>query len=136
MERIIGVLPAGGRARRIHGFFKEMMPIGINENDKSKFVVSSERILECILSAGASSVHYLLNPEKSFIAEYYARQELFTGRVNFNYISKEIENKGLPYALNSLYEQLKEFDHVLMGFPDNFIEPAESFNIVLQFCKA
>ncbi len=136
MERVIGILPAGGRARRIHGFFKEMMPIGINENDKSKFVVSSERILECILAAGASSVHYLLNAEKSFIAEYYARQELFTGRVNFNYISKEIENKGLPYALNSLYDQLKEFDYVLMGFPDNFIEPAESFKIVLQFCKA
>ncbi len=136
MERVIGILPAGGQARRIHGFFKEMMPIGINERDKSKFVVSSERILECILAAGASSVHYLLNPEKSFIAEYYARQELFTGRVNFNYISKEIENKGLPYALNNLYDQLKEFDYALMGFPDNFIEPAESFKIVLQFCKA
>ncbi len=135
MERVIGVVPAGGRARRIHGFFKEMMPIGINESDKSKFVVSSERILEGILQAGASSVHFLLSAEKSFIAEYYARQELFTGRVNFNYISKEIERTGLPYAIDNLYNQTREFDYVVMGFPDNFIEPPESFKIVLQFCR-
>lgn len=135
MDRIVGILPAGGKARRIHGFFKEMMPIGIKESDKSKFIVSSEQIIRSILDGGAASVHFLLNAPKSFIAEYYARQELFTGRINFNYITAEIEEFGMPYALDNIFEQTKDYDYVLMGLPDTVIEPANSFRAVFKLLR-
>jgi len=84
MDRIVGVVPAGGRARRIHGFFKEMMPIGVNETDRSKFVVSSEQIIEQLFFGGANSVHFVLGSRKMFVADYFAYQHLFEGKVNFN----------------------------------------------------
>ena len=131
MEHIVGVIPAGGKARRIHGFFKEMMPIGINERDKSKFTVSSEKIIISILQASATSVHFLLNAQKSFIAEYYAKQELFSGRINFNYITAEIEELGMPYAIDNIYEQTKDFDYVIIGMPDTVVIPDNSFSIAI-----
>jgi len=135
MDHIVGILPAGGRARRIHGFFKEMMPIGISETNKSRFVVSSERIIRSILDGGASSVHFLLNSQKSFIAEYYAKQEIFTGRINFNYITSEIEALGMPYALDNLYDQTKDFDYVFMGMPDTVVDPPNSFQRVFDIIR-
>jgi len=69
MDRIIGIVPAGGRARRVHGFFKEMMPIGIDEGDKSKFIVSSEQIITSMLAGGANSVHFILSSQKVLIGE-------------------------------------------------------------------
>src|SRR5919106_6802613 len=123
MDRIVGVVPTGGKARRVHGFFKEMMPIGIDENDKSKFVVSSEQIIGSMFSAGATSVHFILSSQKVFIGEYYAKQHLFEGRVNFNYLTEAIEDLGMPYTIDSVYEQVRAFDYVMMGMPDTVVEP-------------
>src|SRR5262249_28760977 len=120
----------------IHGFFKEMMPIGINENDNAKFVVTSERILSSMLEAGAASVHFLLNSQKSFIAEYYAKQEISSGRINFNYVTAEIENLGMPFALDNLYPQTKDCTYVMLGLPDTVIEPPTSFKIVLALLRS
>lgn len=127
MDRIVGVVPAGGKARRVHGFFKEMMPIGIDEKDKSKFVVSSEQILSSMFSGGATSVHFILSSPKTFIAEYYAKQHLFEGRINFNHLAEAIEDLGMPYTIDSVYEQIRAFDYVMMGMPDTVIEPTTSF---------
>jgi hypothetical protein len=128
MNRIVGVVPAGGRARRVHGFFKEMMPIGIDEDDRAKFVVSSERIIESMLTGGATSVHFILGSQKVFIGEYYAKQHLFEGRVNFNYLTEAVEDLGMPYTVESIYEQIRSFDYVMMGMPDTVIEPITSFS--------
>ncbi len=135
MERIVGILPAGGQARRIHGFFKEMMPIGIDENDKSKFVVSSEQIIRNIFNGGATSVHFILSTKKDFISHYYTRQGIINGNLNFNFLTEYIENLGMPYTIDFVYEQIKDFDYVMMGMPDTVIEPNNSFEILLDLIK-
>jgi|ERR1019366_6916397 hypothetical protein len=127
MDRIVGIVPAGGKARRIHGFFKEMMPIGVNETDKAKFVVSSERIIESIFNGGAVSVHFILSSQKLFVAQYFTNQHLFEGRVNFNFLPEAVEDLGMPYTIDSVFEQLRDFDYVMMGMPDTVIEPVDSF---------
>lgn len=135
MDRIVGVVPAGGRARRVHGFFKEMMPIGIDEDDRAKFVVSSERIIDSMLAGGAASVHFILSSQKVFIGEYYAKQHLFEGRVNFNYLTEAIEDLGMPYTIDSIYEQSRAFDYVMMGMPDTVIEPITSFSALYTMLR-
>jgi hypothetical protein len=135
MARIVGILPAGGRARRIHGFFKELMPIGINVSDKSKFVVTSEHVIRSILFGGATAVHFILGAKKSFISEYYAREGLFAGELNFNYLSEEIEEFGMPFTIDSIHSQIKGYEYVMMGMPDTVIEPVESFEIVLNMLR-
>lgn len=127
MDRIVGIVPAGGKARRIHGFFKEMMPIGVNDTDKSKFIVSSERIIERILTGGAVSAHFILSSQKLFVAQYFTNQRLFEGRVNFNFLSEAVEDLGMPYTIDSVFEQLRDFEYVMMGMPDTVIEPEDSF---------
>ena len=128
MSRFVGIVPAGGKARRVHGFFKEMMPIGIDETDKSKFMISSEQIISSMFAGGATSVHFILSSQKVFIGEYYARQHLFEGRVNFNYLTETIEDLGMPFTIDSVYEQAKAFDIVMMGMPDTVVEPHTSFS--------
>jgi hypothetical protein len=135
MERIVGILPAGGKARRVHGFFKEMMPIGINEIDKSKFIVSSEQIIRSMLNCGATSIHFILNTKKDFIAHYYTKQEIISGKLNFNFLTESIEDLGMPYTIDFVYEQTRDCDYVMMGMPDTVIEPANSFSIVLHLLK-
>jgi hypothetical protein len=130
MDRIVGVVPAGGKARRVHGFFKEMMPIGVDENDKSKFVVSSEQIIRSMFSGRATSVHFILSSQKVFVGEYYAKQHLFEGRINFNYLTEAIEDLGMPYTIDSVYEQVRAFEYVMMGMPDTVVEPSRSFSIL------
>lgn len=132
MDRILGILPAGGRARRIHGFFKELMPIGVNELNRSQFVVTSQRLIDSMLHAGALSVNFVLSSEKSFVAEYFAREDLFRGRVNFNYLAESIHDLGMPYTIDSIWDQARAFECVLMAMPDTVIDPTNSFEVVLK----
>ena len=135
MERIIGIVPAGGKATRVHGFFKEMMPIGINKNDNAKFTVSSEQIIESMLNGGATSVHFILSNLKDFIGSYFAKQHLFDGKVNFNFLTEQLENLGMPYTIDSIYDQAKTADYIMMGMPDTVIEPTTSFFSVFELLR-
>lgn len=135
MERIAGILPAGGKARRVHGFFKEMMPIGINETDKSKFIVSSEQLIRSMLNCGATSIHFILSTRKDFIAHYYTKQEIISGKLNFNFLTESLEDLGMPYTIDFVHEQTQDCDYVMMGMPDTVIEPTNSFSIVLNLLK-
>lgn len=132
MGQIVGVVPAGGTARRIHGFFKEMMPIGVNDADRSKFVVSSEQIIEKMLFGGATSVHFVLGSQKLFVAQYFTNQRLFEGRINFNFLAETIEVLGMPYTVDSIFDQLKSYEYVMLGMPDTILEPVECFRSLLS----
>jgi glucose-1-phosphate thymidylyltransferase len=135
MDRIVGVVPAGGRARRIHGFFKEMMPIGVNETDRSKFVVSSEQIIERMFFGGANSVHFVLGSRKMFVADYFAYQHLFEGKVNFNSLAESVEELGMPYTIDTIFEQIRDHEYVMMGMPDTVIEPSDCYRRILQLLQ-
>jgi len=135
VDNIIGIVPGGGKATRIHGFFKEMMPIGINKYDKSKFVVSSEQIVDSMIQSDANSVHFILSSIKSFIVEYYGRERIADGKINFNYDTEDIERVGMPYTIDSIYSQARMADYVMMGMPDTVIEPVETFSNVMKLLR-
>jgi hypothetical protein len=135
MNQIIGVVPAGGRATRIHGFFKELMPIGISDEDSSKFVVSSEKIVQSILEAGATAVHFVINDKHNVIFNYYLTQGLFHGLVNFNTEPESPGVFGMPVGIDCIHDQLAHYEFVLMGMPDTVIEPPSAFSILLKLLK-
>ncbi len=134
-ERIVGIVPAGGRARRIYGFFKELMPIGMDEHDRAKFIVSGEQIIDKIIAAGAQAVHLIISRHKSFVAEYFSVNNKFNGRLNVNYVGEDLETAGMPYTLDSQYYQVREYDTVIMGLPDTIIEPADAFTRILHILR-
>jgi len=111
------------------------MPIGVNESDRSKFVVSSEQIIERIFHAGANSVHFVLGSRKMFVADYFAYQHLFEGKVNFNSLSEAVEELGMPYTIDSIFEQIRDHDYVMMGMPDTVIEPSDCYRRLLQLLQ-
>lgn len=135
MNEIVGVVPAGGRATRIHGFFKELMPIGVSDSDSSKFVVSSEKIVQSMLDGGAAAVHFVINDKHNVIFNYYLTQGLFHGCVNFNTEPESPDVFGMPVGIDCIRDQLLRYDFVLMGMPDTVIEPQNSFSALLTLAK-
>lgn len=132
MRKIRGIIPAGGRAKRIHGFFKEMMPIGIDSQDRSKFIVSSEQIIGSMLEAGAEIVDFVLSRRKDFVSKYYGDQKLFPDRVTFEFLDEKTEDLGMPYTIDSVYARIKDAEVVFMGMPDTIVEPLDAFNALLS----
>ena len=135
MHKITGIIPAGGRAKRVHGFFKEMMPIGIDSHDRSKFIVSSEQIISSMLDAGAESVDFVLSKRKGFVSKYYSDQKLFPTKVLFELLDEQAEDLGMPYTIDSAYDRIKDADVVFMGMPDTIVEPLDAFKNLLSLLQ-
>src|ERR1044071_2586044 len=111
------------------------MPIGINNADSSKFVVSSEKIVQSILDAGATAVHFVINDKHNVIFNYYLTQGLFHGLVNFNTEPESLDVFGMPVGIDCIRDQLVHYEFVLMGMPDTVIEPQNSFSLLLNLLK-
>ena len=132
-KHIIGVVPAGGEARRISSFFKEMLPVAVDEDRKSKFIITSERIISDMLAAGAEKIHFILHRKKKFIVEYYENQNLFPReKVECSLLPARLESHGMPYTIDFVHASLREYDYVLLGLPDTVLEPRASFRAVLR----
>jgi glucose-1-phosphate thymidylyltransferase len=127
MGDIIGILPGAGRASRIGGFFKELTPIKVNDEDISKFIVVCEQIIMNLKRGGASPIYFVINSEKNIISDYFNKLSLFsTVSLYFSLQGQTDLYYGMPFAIDKIYNEAKG-KTVMMGMPDTLIEPEDSF---------
>jgi glucose-1-phosphate thymidylyltransferase len=128
-----GIIPAGGSARRVHNYAKELIPIGSADHDPTRFIVCSEEVVERVSVAGVDSIRFVINPAKSYLFEYYARNDLLmNGLLSFSSVGPAEVQGGMPYTIASQREYLHRYDTILMGMPDTVIDPADAFKRLLD----
>jgi dTDP-glucose pyrophosphorylase len=124
-ERIAAIVPAAGKAARVHNYAKELVPIGSAPGDPARFIVCSEEIVSRLAAAQVEEIRFVISPEKSYLLEYYARNDLLgDGLVSFGATT---ETGGMPYSIASQKQFLDRYDLILMGMPDTVIDPEDSF---------
>jgi glucose-1-phosphate thymidylyltransferase len=111
-SRIVGVVPAAGRATRLQPIpgSKELLPVA------ARPVI--EHLLERLERGGASEIRIVTRPEKSDLVEYAERRGLacVLGTPPTVAASLALGLEGLDAA-----------DIVLLGFPDTLWEPRDGF---------
>lgn len=130
IERIAAIVPAAGKAARVHNYAKELVPIGSALGDPTRFIVCSEEIVSRLAAARVEEIRFVISPEKSYLLEYYARNDLLgDGLVSFGATA---ETGGMPYSIVSQKNFTDCYDLMLMGMPDTVIDPDDSFSILLD----
>ena len=106
MEDIVGIIPAGGLAKRISPIpcSKELLPIGFSEIQKDQERIRIPKpvslyLIERMMTAGASRFFMIINANKWDIPRYYGAGNDFN--VSFSYLIQE-RLQGMPFALNQV----------------------------------
>jgi glucose-1-phosphate thymidylyltransferase len=130
-KEVVGLIPAGGVAKRISPLpcSKEIFPIGIYDKDNvSKPKVVSHYLLERMHIAGIRNVFFILRNGKWDIPAYYGDGSLVA--MNIGYIML-----GLPYGTPFTLNQAFPFVHdkiIAMGFPDILFSPQNAYSVILD----
>jgi glucose-1-phosphate thymidylyltransferase len=130
-DEVIGLIPAGGVAKRISPLpcSKEIFPIGIYDKDNvSKPKVVSHYLLERMRIAGIRNVFFILRNGKWDIPAYYGDGSLVA--MNIGYLML-----GLPYGTPFTLNQAFPFVHdkiIAMGFPDILFSPQNAYSVILD----
>jgi glucose-1-phosphate thymidylyltransferase len=126
-DRLIGLVPAAGRATRL-GLLpcsKELFPIGFVRAPDGTIrpKVVSHYLLEKMRAAGTRDALIVLRPGKWDVAEYY--KDGASIDMNLAYLLAE-EPLGPPFTLDHAYPFVRDAT-VLFGFPDILFEPMNAF---------
>lgn len=143
---VIGVLPAGGTARRISPLplSKELFPLGFealpsqsqdvllhSEQPTSSSLrpkVVSQYLLERMQRAGICKAFMVLRPGKWDIPAYFGDGARLGLRLAYLTVHRE---DGVPYTLDQAYPFV-ESAIVALGFPDIIFQPVDAYATVLH----
>ncbi len=128
MPRIVGLIPAGGRATRISPLpcSKELLPIGLRPSADGRGVVPkvvSHYLVEQMRRAGASELFFIVRNGKWDIAEYYGDGSAFGVDIGYLVMGDPF---GPPFTLAKAAPFIGDAI-VLTGFPDILLQPADLF---------
>jgi glucose-1-phosphate thymidylyltransferase len=131
-RHIIGLLPAGGQAKRISPLplSKELYPVGFQDNgDKNNLrpKVVSHYLLEKMQSSGIETAYFILRPGKWDIPGYFGDGAMLS--MNLGYLMMGLPY-GVPFTLDQAYPFVKEAI-VALGFPDILFQPEDGFKRIL-----
>ncbi|MDW7694088.1 sugar phosphate nucleotidyltransferase [Flammeovirgaceae bacterium SG7u.111] len=125
---IVGLIPAGGQARRLQPLpcSKELMPIGFRQmpDGSKKPKVVAQVLLDKYAAAGASKVFFVLRDGKWDIPQYFGNGKNY--RMDFAYLLMD-EPHGVPYTIDQAYSFINR-RKVLLGFPDILFEPKDAYS--------
>jgi NDP-sugar pyrophosphorylase family protein len=104
MERIVGIIPAAGKASRFHGVYKELLPIGDGK-------VLIEHTIDHMVEAGAERVYIITSIDK-----VRAHQRVIHKDVDF---ILQAENNDIWSAIKTALPMMGDVN--LVAFPDCYI---------------
>jgi glucose-1-phosphate thymidylyltransferase len=130
--KIIGLLPAGGKATRISPLplSKELYPIGFqNHIDQNQLCpkVVSHYLLEKMQLAGINEAYFILRPGKWDIPGYFGDGTMLS--MNLGYLIMGLPH-GVPFTLDQAYPFVRDAI-VALGFPDIIFQPKDGFKRIL-----
>lgn len=130
---VIGLVPAGGQARRLAPLplSKELYPIGfyVNQSDGApRPKVVSHYLLENMRLAGIRKAFFILRPGKWDIPAYFGDGALLD--MHLAYLTVHVPH-GVPFTLNQAYPFVNQAI-VALGFPDILFQPADAYCRLLE----
>lgn len=134
---MIGLIPAGGNARRIAPLpmSKELFPIGFldRDGDGLRPKVASQYLFDRMSAAGVKEAFVILRPGKWDIPGYFGDG---TGvGMRLAYLTVHV-SMGVPFTLDQAYPFVR--GHIVaLGFPDILFWPEDAYRVIVQrLCKA
>jgi glucose-1-phosphate thymidylyltransferase len=131
-SRIVGLLPAAGRAKRISPLpmSKELYPIGFSaaNRDVSRPKVVSQYLLERMSSAGVCEAFFILRPGKWDIPSYFGDGSGVG--VRLAYLTVHVPF-GVPFTLDQAYPFIRGAT-IALGFPDILFWPESAYSVLLR----
>lgn len=132
-RRVLGLLPAAGRARRISPLpmSKELFPIGLvgEQGPLQSPKVAAGYLLERMSRAGVKEGFVILRPGKWDIPAYLGDGSS-VGGVRLAYLTVHV-SLGVPFTLDQAYPFVRG-ETVALGFPDILFWPENAYELVLQ----
>jgi glucose-1-phosphate thymidylyltransferase len=127
-SRVIGLLPAAGRARRISPLpcSKEILPLGFQTDGRDGLLrpkVVSQYLLEKMRRAGAMEVYLIIRRGKWDIPQYYGDGSQLGLSIAYLLVH---EPYGAPFTLDQAHVFARGAT-VLFGFPDILFQPQDAF---------
>jgi glucose-1-phosphate thymidylyltransferase len=129
MDRLIGLVPAAGRATRLGPLpcSKEILPVGVRvEAGERRPKVAAQYLLDRFCAAGASQALIVLRQGKWDIPAYFAAVD---PGLDLAWVVTD-DTPGPPYTLDRAYPFVRQAT-VLFGFPDIVFEPADAYRALL-----
>ncbi|WP_041740972.1 nucleotidyltransferase family protein [Calothrix sp. PCC 6303] len=142
-SQVIGLIPAGGLAKRISPLplSKELYPIGFdnfnsanleNSSDNLRPKVVSHYLLERMQLAGIEKAYFILRQGKWDIPAYFGDGAMLS--MNLGYLMLGLPY-GVPFTLDQAYPFVR--NHIIaLGFPDILFQPQNAFTRILARQKA
>ena len=126
--KLVGLLPAGGRAKRIAPLpcSKELFPIGFQDLSHDRGLrpkVVSHYLLETMRLAGVTKVYIVLRNGKWDIPSYFGDGKMLDMHLAYLMMGLPF---GVPYTLDQAYPFVKD-STVVFGFPDIIFQPDEAY---------
>jgi glucose-1-phosphate thymidylyltransferase len=131
MEKLIGLIPAAGQARRLTPLpcSKELIPVGFFKDAQGLHPKPvGIYLLERLTEAGIRQAFMIVSKEKSDIQRYYGNGDEFG--ISIAYLIQE-NPKGMPNALDLAYSWTKGAT-VVFGMPDTIFNPHDAFVKLLE----
>jgi glucose-1-phosphate thymidylyltransferase len=140
---VIGLIPAGGQAKRISPLplSKELYPIGFdnlnsgnldNSQDNLRPKVVSHYLLEKMQLAGIEKAYFILRQGKWDIPAYFGDGAMLS--MNLGYLMLNLPY-GVPFTLDQAYPFVRN-QIIALGFPDILFQPQNAFTRLLARQKA
>ncbi|NWF60018.1 MAG: dTDP-glucose pyrophosphorylase [Fischerella sp.] len=127
-RQIIGLLPAGGQAKRISPLplSKELYPVGFQDfgekcNWRPKVVC--QYLLEKMRLAGIDKAYFILRPGKWDIPAYFGDGAILS--MSLGYLMMGLPY-GVPFTLDQAYPFVRDAV-VALGFPDILFQPEDAY---------
>jgi dTDP-glucose pyrophosphorylase len=127
-----GLIPAAGRGSRIQplAFSKELLPVGVQLDDRRNPRPVSDYLVERLLRAGADRLCFIIAPGKSDILEYYSR----SGHAEKICYTVQPQPSGLCDALFRALPFLNPEEDIVVGLPDTIWFPADALAACPSTC--
>ncbi|MBF1990426.1 nucleotidyltransferase family protein [Fischerella thermalis] len=131
-RQVIGLLPAGGQAKRISPLplSKELYPVGFQdfgEPNNWRPKVVCQYLLEKMQLAGINQAYFILRPGKWDIPEYFRDGAMLS--MSLGYLIMGLPY-GVPFTLDQAYPFVRDAI-IALGFPDILFQPKDAFAKVL-----
>ncbi|MBC7944391.1 MAG: dTDP-glucose pyrophosphorylase [Burkholderiales bacterium] len=133
--RIVGVIPAAGRATRLGALplSKELLPVGWRlEGGERLPKVVSQYLIEKMQAAGASRIYIVVRRGKWDIADYFGDGSRLGLSIAYLLVD---EPYGPPFTANQAAPFVDDAI-VLFGFPDILLQPANVFSLAVGRLRA
>lgn len=133
--KLIGIIPAAGRARRLSlPFSKELYPLGYRiktASGKTEYRIRPviSFLIDCMVLSGVEKVFVIISKEKVDILRFLGSG--INHRVKISYLVQE-EPRGMPEALGMVYDWSDSDSVFLFGMPDTIFYPRDALKLVLE----